>query len=62
MLKYRLSCIMGMWVPSLLQLTRCTSVREPIVVVSVARNSHISSHLFPLGQVKVLHRINVVKT
>jgi len=40
----------------------CVSVRGPIVVASGARNSRISSQLFPLGQVKVLLRISIVKT
>jgi hypothetical protein len=53
---------MGMWVPCLLRLTRCISTRGPIVVASGAENSHISSQLFPLGQVKVLLRISIVKT
>jgi hypothetical protein len=38
------------------------SVRGPIVVESRAQNSHISSHLLPLGQVKVLLHISIVKT
>jgi hypothetical protein len=51
-----------MWMPCLLRLTRCISARGFIVVASGAQNSHISSQLFPLGQVKVLLRVSIVKT
>jgi len=48
-------------VSSVLRFTSCMSARGPIVMASGARNSHISSQLFPLGQVKVLLRISIVK-
>jgi hypothetical protein len=49
-------------VPCLLRLTRCMAVCGPIVVASGTWNSHISSQLFPLGQVKVLLRRSIVET